>query len=682
MPITDYPVKTKDSDRLNRASMAKHIARLVNDFESKESFVVGIEGEWGSGKSSFINFIIEEINKEKAEVVFFNPWNFSSQDQLIEDFFDSLLSAVEKVDPKTSLKDRIKKYKRKLKNVDFNPSAYGISIFNAKIDLTSLNSLRSDLENDLEKLSKKIMIVIDDLDRLDTAETLSIFKLVKITANFPNCIFFLAYDRGRVIKRIDEATNKAGDDYLKKIIQTTFRLPTINRKQLSQMVFEHINISLADLFGDIKLNDDDQKRWDLIAYHGFTDLFQNIRDLKRYASSLELNFNIIGKHEVNVVDFLVLEAIRSLAPDFYDEIPKNRWLFTKKFYGLSYTQDKDKRPDAYKEITERTLGNNPQKEKILSIVKELFPQIDFHGNYGNDWEEIWTGEKRVCSDSKFEIYFHLSVPSDEISEEEFEGMMEQVNKQELIESISVFTKLNSESKLRNFLKKIHDRFNKDYENHSKFFMNVNDGLFSIFGYSGMAEYDPLDFDGITRQLYRLVWRISEKISGEEEKYTFLKSTLLKNKLLYQRVDLLRVLKREKTGQADHLRDIKIALEKSVQDILPELQKTIDEDTLKNEVWANHILWAYKEWGKEEEIKKYVKKLVENEEDIFIVLNWLKTKVNSSNRGVYYSINKETITGFVDISIVDDTFNKLDREKLLDNQKELYDLYKKTDEERW
>lgn len=685
MSLPDYPIKTKDKDRLNRASMAKHVARLVNDFDSKDSFVVGIEGEWGSGKSSFINFIIEDIDPEKAEVIFFNPWNFSSQDQLIEDFFDSLLFSVGKIDPQTGLKDKLKKYKRKLKSVDFNPSAYGISIFSAKIDLTSLNSLREDLEKDLGKINKKIIVVIDDIDRLDTEETLAIFKLVKVTANFPNCIFFLAYDRRRVIERIDEVTNNSGDDYLKKIIQNTFRLPSINRKQLSQMVFNHINTVLADLFGDIKFSDDDTKRWNSISYTGFTDLFQNIRDLKRYVSSLKLNLSIIGKHEVNIVDFVTIEAIRVFAPDFYDEIPKNKWLFTGNSYGLSYyshNTNQDKRPAIYKEITDRTLAKNPQKEKVISIIKELFPKIDFSGNYGSGWEEQWTGDKRVCSDSKFETYFQLSVPSDEISEEEFEGMMENVTKQSQEESISLFTKLNTENKLRDFIKKVHNRFDKDYDTQSKFFLNVNYGLFSILGKSGTEEDDFFDFDSVQRQLHRLVWRISEKISDENGKYTFLKDTLSKTKRLHQRTDLLRVLNREKTGHADHLRDIKIALGKCVQGILPELQKVIDEDTLKKEIKAEHVLWAYKDWGKETEIKNYVKKLVEDEQDIFVVFNWLKTRVDSSNRGVYYVIAKETITTFVDISIVDATFNKLDREKLTDDQKELYDLYKNSDKEQW
>lgn len=681
--MSDSPIKNKDSDRLNRASMARHVARLVNDFESKESFVVGIEGEWGSGKTSFINFIAEDIDPQKAEIIFFNPWNFSSQDQLIEDFFDTLLSTVEKIQPEGKLGDTIKKYKRKLKNIDFNPSIMGVSLGSIGIEGPSLNSLRSELENELEKLNKKIMIVIDDIDRLDTKETLAVFKLVKVTANFSNCIFFLSYDRKRVVERIDEDTNGAGDDYIKKIIQTTFRLPLISRKQLKEMVFEQIDQVLADLFGEIKLNEEDTKRWSSINYNNFTDLFQNIRDLKRYASSLRLNLGVIGKHEINIVDFITLEAIRVFAPNFYDEIPKNRWLFTNSMYGLTFNDSsRDKRTENYKKIIEENLEKNSQKEIIIAITKELFPLIDNYGMYGDGWEEQWSGNKQVCSDSKFEAYFQLSVSPDEISEEEFEGMMEQMANQKFRKVLGVIKEINSDNKLKNFLKKVHDRFEANYETKPNFFHNISDTLFSIFDKLPIDTEGFLDFDGVDRQLERLIWRLSEKISGEKNKYDFLKNTLSRSTLLYPKVELIRILKRNKTGQATHLAEIKNVLDKTANDLLLILQKLLDEDTLKKEYRADRIIWVYKEWGKETEIKEYFKKLAEDKKDIFVIFQWLRSRVNSSTRGLYYRIDKTTLAEFVDIAIIDKTVSKIKPDKLKGDEKALYDLYERADKDEW
>lgn len=680
MSIPDSPIKAQTSDRLNRGSMAKHVARLVNDFDSKESFVVGIEGEWGSGKSSFINFVCEEIDPTKAEVIFFNPWNFSSQDQLIEDFFNLLLEAIEKVDPNSQLVDRLKKYKRKLKNVEINPSLFGFSIGSWRPEV-SLSSLRQALENELEKFDKKIMIVVDDIDRLDTKETLAIFKLVKVTANFPNCIFFLAYDRKRVVERVNKATNNSGDDYLKKIIQTTFRLPSISERQIKEMALEQIDAVLKELFGEIELNAEDTKRWNSILFAGFTGFFQNIRDLKRYASSLRLNLSVIGKYEVNIIDFVALEAIRVFAPDFYDEIPKNRWLFTQKFYGLSYNSREDKRSEVYQKIFDSSLSNNPAKDRILKIMKELFPQVDFNVNYGTDWEEQWSGNKQVCSDSKFETYFQLTAPSDEISEEEFEGLMDQIAAKEVADVLSVFEELNSENKLRNFLKKTQDRFEKDFGSKPKFFWNAGIGIFMVIKKLNPKTDDFFDFGGIERQVHRLLWRLSEKLEGEEKLYEFLKNLLILNSGLYYKVDLLRVFAREKTGKQEHLKDMAVAIKRSVDDLLPELQKAIDDDSLKNEPKGYHILWGYVDWGKEEELKKYIQKLAKSKEDVFVVLNWFKMAGDSSTRGRFYEISKDGISKFVDISVVEKTLATIEPGKLSKENQELYDLFH-TVVDRW
>lgn len=682
MSLPDYPIKTKEKDRLNRASMAKHVARLVNDFESKESFVVGIEGEWGSGKSSFINFVCEEIDPAKAEVIFFNPWNFSSQDQLIEDFFNALLETIEKLDPKGKLADGLRKYKRKLKNIDINPNIAGFSLFNVKVDLASLGSLRKHLEDELAKFDKKIMIIIDDIDRLDTKETLAIFKLVKVTANFSNCIFFLAYDRKRVVQRVDDVTNKSGDDYLKKIIQTTFRLPTISRKQIKEMIFEQIDLVLSDLFGEVKLNDEDTKRWSSIVYAGFPDLFQNIRDLKRYLSSLKLNLSVIGKYEVNIIDFVTLEAIRVFAPDFYEEIPKNQWLFTEKYLGMASYSKKDKRAELYQKIVENTLGNSIQKEHILGIVKELFPRLDFSGGYGGGWEERWSGNKQVCSDAKFDYYFQLSAPSDEISEEEFEGMLEQISQQDLVVILPLFEKLDSEKKLRNFLKKTHDRFDSVYDLRPKFFTNVAEGLFAIIGKIGVETESFLDFGGVDRQLHRLIWRLSEKIPTEEGKYVFLRELLSRKIHLYHTIHLLRVLIREKEGTEEHRKDMSAALQRTVSDLLPTMQAALDQDTLKNEPQGNYAIWGYLEWGKEKEIKEYAKKLAESKEDIFTLFKWFKTKVDSSDRGIYYQMSRDGLSKFIDEATLDKTFQDIEPSSLPDDKKELYELYKNKDKERW
>ncbi|NBV77239.1 NTPase [bacterium] len=108
MILPDTPIEDKDSDKLRRAPLAAKVAELVNNFEGKESFVVGIEGVWGSGKTSFVNLIVDNLSSEKTVVIPFNPWNFSGQNELIEDFFTTLVSQINEF---KSDKDKAKQIK-------------------------------------------------------------------------------------------------------------------------------------------------------------------------------------------------------------------------------------------------------------------------------------------------------------------------------------------------------------------------------------------------------------------------------------------------------------------------------------------------------------------------------------------------------------------------------------------
>src|SRR5690606_21576351 len=78
----------------------------------------------------------------------------------------------------------------------------------------------------LSNIPKPIVVVLDDIDRLTTAEIRDVFKLVRLTANFPNIIYLLAFDRARVEQALGEH-GIPGRDYLEKILQIGIDLPAV-----------------------------------------------------------------------------------------------------------------------------------------------------------------------------------------------------------------------------------------------------------------------------------------------------------------------------------------------------------------------------------------------------------------------------------------------------------------------
>lgn len=80
--MPDNPIPNKEKDLLHRYPLANRIAGMISRFKDDESLVIGIEGEWGLGKASFINLILEDLRTTNALLIKFNPWNFSDQNGL------------------------------------------------------------------------------------------------------------------------------------------------------------------------------------------------------------------------------------------------------------------------------------------------------------------------------------------------------------------------------------------------------------------------------------------------------------------------------------------------------------------------------------------------------------------------------------------------------------------------
>jgi predicted KAP-like P-loop ATPase len=337
--LADPPITTKAEDKLGRAPLAAKVASMLNKFEGNDSFVVGIEGEWGSGKTSFIELILESIfngSDNKWKVVKFNPWVFFNTEALYLDFFAELGKI-------TGSKDILNYGKKILRKVEVEPQLTipflgNLSVGKFKFG-DSLRTLRDEIEKQLKDNGKKIIIVIDDIDRLDKEEAREVFKMVKVNANFPNIIYLLAYDRVRV-EDILTKDNFPGKEYLKKIVQVSFALPKPEPNQIYEVLGEKLDGLLDSKELKVTMgNFWDKKRWGNLFVGGFRDVFKTIRDVKRFVSSWLLDYLVVGYNEVNPIDFLGVELIRVFAPDVYSEISGAKELFTKLDSGYTGVRD-------------------------------------------------------------------------------------------------------------------------------------------------------------------------------------------------------------------------------------------------------------------------------------------------------------------------------------------------------
>jgi len=98
----DRPIRRHEEDRLGFSPVAEHLARVIVDQSAKDGLVFGIEGKWGSGKSTLVNLTIDTLKRlttNPPEIIEFSPWLVGVRDDLLHHLFDELATAASRIEP-------------------------------------------------------------------------------------------------------------------------------------------------------------------------------------------------------------------------------------------------------------------------------------------------------------------------------------------------------------------------------------------------------------------------------------------------------------------------------------------------------------------------------------------------------------------------------------------------------
>ena len=258
---TDAPIKEQAEDFLNRTTFSEKLGQSLLDWNQDESTVIGLYGAWGSGKTSIINLAIEYMKQkikmmddpEKPIILKFNPWYFSEQEQLISMFFDLLAkeySHDESIKEAKNIGNKLVSYSKFFQPLSLIPGAEPWATIIKKVlgsagealsglpsqEDKSLNDLKAKITELMLNEGKKVIIFIDDIDRLTRKEIKQIFQLMKISADFPRIIYVAAFSPEDVISALEE-NGISGASYLEKIVQHQIIVPTIEQKELDRYLY-------------------------------------------------------------------------------------------------------------------------------------------------------------------------------------------------------------------------------------------------------------------------------------------------------------------------------------------------------------------------------------------------------------------------------------------------------------
>ena len=407
----DNPITLPEEDTIGRNCFAQSFAKQILSLDTSKGSVVGVLGAWGSGKTSFINLARNELNQGNITILDFNPWMFSGTEQLMQSFFSELSAQLRLRPNLNKIGEAIGTYGGLFTGMGWLPivgpwieRGHKATEVISKIlqgNKEGVGAQRKKIEDALTKLDERIIVVIDDIDRLSTTEIRDIFKLVRLTANFPNIIYVVAFDRIRVENALNEEGIN-GRDYLEKILQITVDVPPIPYQVLSTQILTAINATLQDIE---KTGPFDDQIWPDVFMEIIRPLIRTMRDVRRYA------INICGtvaslNGEVALIDVLALEAVRIFIPNVFTLLHSSIDALTTtddRIFGNTRNEDSPLKTKIEKII--EVSGDN--SNIIKDMICRLFPAAQRHlenCSYGAEWKSGWLRERRVAHEDILHLY--------------------------------------------------------------------------------------------------------------------------------------------------------------------------------------------------------------------------------------------------------------------------------------
>lgn len=426
----DLPITKSSEDALNRKTFAESLAKTLLQYHLPTSFTVGLYGKWGSGKTSLLNMVIENIEamNSSAVILRFNPWLCSDPRQLIAQFFRQMSTAIKL---KGSAAGRVSKlidqYADILDAANAIPVAGAVISAAGKILLRKAkrrverktNDLQEGKDRIIHKMTEdklKIIIAVDDIDRLSEEEIIAVFQLVKSLADFPNTIYILAFDYDVVIHALGRVQHGDGKEYLEKVIQVPFEIPAPDMENIHNILFTKLEAILGDIF---------KERWDKTAWaelfqFGLKKYIKSIRDVIRYTNVLSLKYGLL-KDETETVDLLGITCLQVFEPGLYSRIPRYKDILcggnSSGLYGRQNAEEEKLKKAIRELVTEN--GEIAAPEPAKAILGFLFPRIKAAAGLsfgiGRDYvHRNFMVNNNIAVPACFDRYFALALESDAI----------------------------------------------------------------------------------------------------------------------------------------------------------------------------------------------------------------------------------------------------------------------------
>lgn len=369
--LSDMPL----SESVNDFGVEGYVKGLERFIEHAATpLTIALQGEWGSGKTSLMNRLYNDLCSESKEYIGINinTWEYSmlsSPEETVIKIIGELVHSLSKEDPSASSKvgkfmkgalGMAYRFGRELSKSAFPGAGMIVEGVGVPTDLPgsssddksiTLSELKKTLTEAVQKTitdfnKKGVIVFVDDLDRLNPPLAVQILELLKNIFTLENCIFILAIDYEVVVKGLEPKFGKLADSnerefrsFFDKIIQVPFSLPVNNYRPMDFMLR-----SLVDVGYITEVNSNDPNVKKTFATIVEATVGKNPRSIKRLINTLSLLDCIAtcGSNKENVemtmdekqLNFIVV-ALQICYPKIYRMLSK-KTDFTS--WGMDFAQ--------------------------------------------------------------------------------------------------------------------------------------------------------------------------------------------------------------------------------------------------------------------------------------------------------------------------------------------------------
>ena len=400
-----------DYDFLHRDIKIEHIYNSILNVKADNSFVIGINGAWGSGKTTTVNIVKEKIknNINNKDLILndFNPWIYDNPQNMMVGLLKSILNEADI----TSNPLEHEKIFKSLINVIFKKAGFDDTFVNNFFyNLDTVEKIKDELDDFLEFNQKRVVLFVDNLERAEADNIIFLFKLIGQVFDLKRITYVIIYDEDR-LKDIFSDKLKIDYHYIEKIIQQNISIPPIQQELLWNVCRVCIE-KLLIFYGEKNLDE-----YRLIVNLIVSEV-KDLRMLKRFLNTV-VTETFAVPHYLSKYTLFALNTIKFFDENLYYNIYQNKRYFitTDKIYDMNTRYmdiNKKENNEKAKDLFDELIKNkNKEYQEILSnmfiaVKRYLSGQDIINDRYEDIDYDLIRINKSIYSGMYFDIYFSQS----------------------------------------------------------------------------------------------------------------------------------------------------------------------------------------------------------------------------------------------------------------------------------